>query len=95
MSTYIVESWQPSSSDGTAKVSCRIMERDYNPHVGRYEWRYGKTTLDAWDWELHHTENHKAGVIAHVKVTLQKDPVWVTHGGDTALGMLWIVETTR
>ena len=94
MSTYIVESWRPDSSDGSSKVSCLIMGRDWNPHTGDHEWRYRKTTLDAWDWELDPTENHMDAVVRHVRVRLQKDPISVEYGGDTARGLLWIVTTT-
>jgi len=94
MSTYIVESWRPDTSDGSAKVACRIMMRDYNPHRGEHEWRYRRTTLDAWNWELDPTENHMDAVVRHVRVRLQKDPISVEYGGDTARGLLWIVKTT-
>ena len=94
MTTYIVESWKPDSVNGDSKVSCLIMERDWNPHTGDYEWCYGKTTLAAWDWALDALENHKLGVIAHVKIRLQKDPITVKRGGDTVRGKLWIVTTT-
>ena len=94
MSTYIVESWRPDSSDGSSKVSCLIMGRDWNPHTGDHEWRYRKTTHNEWDWALDGLENQKLAVIFHTRTRLQKDPITVERGGDTVRGKLWIVTTT-
>jgi len=91
MTTYIVESWRPDSSDGDSKVSCRIMERDWNPRTGDDVWRYKRHTFSDWDWELDALENHKLGVIAHVKIRLEKNPITVERGGETVRGYLWII----
>ena len=91
MHTYIIESWRPDSSDGSAKVSCRIMSREWNPTTTDHEWRYKRHTFGDWDWALDTSDNEKIGVVRTARMDLQEDPVDVVYGGDTVRGKLWIV----
>jgi len=91
MSTYLVESWRPNTYDGSAKVSCRIMSRQWNPNTTDHEWRYKRHTFDEWDWALDSSENERAGVARTIRMDIQKDPLSVSYGGDTVRGKLWIV----
>lgn len=94
MTTYIVESWRPDTADGSAKVSCRIMSRQWNPHTTEHEWRYKRHTFNEWDWELNPSENEQRGVVRTIRMDVQKDPVDVAYGGETVRGKLWIVTVT-
>jgi len=94
MNTYIVESWRPDTADGSAKVSCRIMSRQWNPHTTEHEWRYKRHTFSEWDWELDPSENEQRGVVRTVRMDIQKDPLEVAYGGETVRGKLWIVTVT-
>jgi hypothetical protein len=90
---YIVESWRPDTSDGSSKVSTRIMARQWNPTTTDHEWRYKRHTFNEWDWELDALDNHRAGVLATVRMDLDyvhyQQPAIVA--GQTARGYLWIV----
>ena len=94
MSTYLVESWRPNTYDGSAKVSCRIMYRDWNPVTTDHAWRYKRHTFTDWDWALDTSENERAGVVRTIRMDIQKDPLSVSYGGDTVRGKLWIVTVT-
>lgn len=91
----IVESWRPDSATGKSQVSCRLQARDYNPHLGVYEWTDGVHTYREWDWSVGAEVNHERAVRYAVRVWLQKDAVNVEHAGDTVRGSLWIVEVTE
>ena len=95
MNTYIVESWRPDCADGSAKVSCRIMSRQWNPHTTEHQWRYKRHTFSEWDWALDPRENERRGVTRTVRMDIQKDPVDVAYGGETVRGVLWIVAVTE
>jgi hypothetical protein len=91
---YTVEAWSPDSSDGSKKVSTRIMQRDWNPHTGDHEWRYKRHTFSDWDWSLDFPDNQKIGVTRTIRMDIQKDPIKVIYVGDTARGRLWLAITT-
>ncbi len=91
MSTYVIESWRPDTSDGSAKVSCRIMSRQWNPTTTDHEWRYKRHTFNDWDWALDSSDNEKIGVVRTARIDLQEDPVDVVYCGDTVRGKLWTI----
>jgi len=90
----VVESWKPDSATGRAQVSCRLQARDYNPHLGVYEWTDSIHTYREWDWSVDAEANHERAVRYAMRSWFQKDPVVIEHGGDTVRGVLWIVEMT-
>lgn len=89
--TYIVESWRPDSSDGSSKVSCRIMARQWNPTTTEHEWRYKRHTFNEWEWAIDAKENHRRAVVRTIRMDVQKDPIDMTYAGDTVRGSLWVV----
>lgn len=94
MNTYIVESWRPDTSDGSSKVSTRIMARQWNPTTTEHEWRYRRHTFNAWDWELDAIDNHHTSVMHTIRLDLPDAYiVEATKAGDTVRGYLWTVTT--
>ena len=91
--SYVVESWRPDSSDGSSKVSTRIMIREWNPTTNEHEWRYKRHTFNDWDWAIDAKDNHRKAINS----TIQKDLNYhdltlpMTHAGDTVRGYLWVV----
>ena len=90
---HIVESWRPDTSDGSSKVSTRIMRRDWNPTTTEHEWRYKRHTFNEWDWALDALDNHRNAVVE----TVRKDFDYIdyqqpaTLAGETPRGYLWVV----
>lgn len=90
---HIIESWRPDTSDGSSKVSTRIMSRDWDPITTEHEWRYKRHTFNEWDWELDALENHRNAILA----TVRKDFDYINYqqpatlAGQTVRGYLWIV----
>jgi hypothetical protein len=94
MSTYIVEAWHPDTADGSAVTSAKIMSRTYDPDKG-HVWRYRTHTNTGFDHETGPSGTREQTVRQVVRLRLQKEPLSVQYGGETARGYLYIVEVTN
>jgi len=94
MTTYIVEAWHPDTSNGGTITSARIMVRDYNPEKADHQWRYKTHTNRSFDHYYGHSKTREATVAQAIRIAIQKDPVTVAYGGETARGYLYMATVT-
>ena len=88
MTRYIVEAWHPNTSDASPITSARIMVRDYA--LG-HKWRYKTHTNRSFDYAMGHSKTREDTVTQAIRIAIQKDPIYVAYGGETARGYLYIV----
>jgi hypothetical protein len=95
MTTYIVEAWHPDTNDGSPITSARIMVRDYNPEKSTDQWRHKAHTNKSFDYALGYSRTREETVRQVIRLRLQKEPVTITYGGETARGYLYIATVTE